>query len=274
MKYSSSQLIVFLALLNASVVAFASENPLQLSAAVGTLKYDAKEFSTTGAVINRERGHLPFIQLGLRYTLSDSYFIDTSVRYADQKIRYDGFTQIGIPITTQTQLAWHQATVNLGYRLRWSDRQSLEYSIGIGQRRLDRDIRPTLGSLPLREIMSTSQLNLSARWHQQLGTQTQWHAGIAVQPSLRQNLRVDSYGIFDPITLQLSKHLDSRLFAGFTHSFSTTWRVRGELGMDRIQPEASSTEIWRKNGVPSASVRYPGSKQKSLDLRFEVSTSF
>lgn len=257
-----------------SLLAQTPDNRTQISIALGTLKYDAKERSTSGAVINHESGSLPFVQLGARHAFTPAYFVDASWRYAGNTINYAGFTQLGIPLNTQTKLAWHQMSLSAGYRYAFSEAHSLEATLGLGQRGLDRAIQASLGSLPLREVLSTTQLQLGAKWQHRLSAHSQWHAGIELYQALRQSLAVDSYGLYDPITLRPAKQLDTRLHAGASYAFSPQWRIAANVGLDRIKPGASSTEIWRKNGVPAAGVRYPGSTQRALDYGLVLSTHF
>jgi hypothetical protein len=197
-----------------SLLAQTPDHRTQLSMALGTLKYNAKERSSSGAVINEESGSLPWVQLGVRHAFTPAYFVDASWRYAANTINYAGFTQLGIPLNTQTKLAWHQMSFGLGYRYPFSEAQSLEATLGLGQRRLDRAIQASIGSLPLREVLGTTQLQLGATWQQHLSARSQWHAGIALHQALRQSLAVDSFGLYDPITLRPAKQLDMRVHAG------------------------------------------------------------
>jgi hypothetical protein len=167
------------------------------------------------------------------------------------------------------------ATIIAGLSSQLSDSDTLEWRVGLGKRRLDRDIKAGLGSLPLRELLSITQLQVGAKWQKRMNTHTLWHMGLTLHPVLNQSLAVDSFGLYDPITLRLGKQsTDRRITAGLAHRFSSIWQVELHWGMDIMRPQASATEIWKKSGVPQVTVRYPGSQQRMSDVSLQLSAHF
>jgi hypothetical protein len=171
---------------------------------------------------------------------------------------------------TRTELQWHQAEALAGWHLEFSESQKLKLAIGVGQIRIDRNILPTLGSLPLREKLNTTHVILDGVWEQQYLPNSSWHAGFKLRSDARQELLVDSFGQYDHITLKPRKSVGGAVYVGAKHTLSPQSSLQAQLTIDGISPGPSETALWRKSGVPVATVRYPGSQQRaiSIDLRF------
>ena len=249
-----------------------------LGLALGQTQYRATERNALGNVTNQESGSLPRAMVTGRWQHGE-WFAEAALSVARHDVAYQGFTQIGIPLTTTTALAMTQSGLQGGRRWRSSSSAQWQVSSGLERLQIQRHILPGLGSSPLREVLTTTramasvavQQDLPATW---VSAPVALSVGLDVMPALRSRLDVDSFGVFDPITLQPAR--------------STDWRVKlkTELALSRqaslwlgymhesLQPGGSSLEVWTRGGVPTAGVRYPGSQQSLRTLSMGLSLGF
>jgi hypothetical protein len=235
----------------------------------GGLTYQSIERSSSGGVTNQETGHLPLIAATLGWQSAQGWALQGRYSRAKNDVAYQGYTQIGIPLNTITQLAVHQTDARLSYAWPVSSTLSWHPSMGLSHVRVDRSIQPALGSLPLQEVLDSTRLiaglSLQHRWSgpEAVGTlrPVQLLAGVEVLSAVRNRLKVNSFGQFDPITLTPARQTDWRWHA--KAQWSLTPRATVSLGVEheRLQPGSSSVEAWRRNGVAVTGVRYPGSQQ-------------
>ena len=251
----------------------------QLQAKLASLRYTAQEKNALGSVLNTETGSLPSAQLSLRHQRGP-WVVELGFSQAANTIAYNGFTQLGLPLLTRTELAWTQAHANVGYHYPIAAQSSVLLGAGLVQRNIDRNILATAGSLPLRETLQSTQLSLQAMVQggaakAVLGPGSlSWQAGVQLLPSLRHRLKVDSFGLYDTITLSPARNTDWKVSAGFAFALNPVWSVGADISHQSLRPGASSTEVWTKSGVPSASVRYPGSVQSATGLAISLRASY
>lgn len=242
----------------------AAQADVSLRTELGTGHYHAVERSPAGAVINTESGSLPLLTVGARWRQAP-WFAEMEATSGANTIAYDGFTQLGLPLQTQTRLHLGQWAAWAGYAL--ADTAAGQFSVvaGLAQQRLDRDILPGLGSLPLRETLDTTRLVAGVRWRspslQAFGRPVALNAAFDALPALRSRLAVDSYGLYDPVTLAPGRGIDWHLQLRGDIQVTPQASLWLGLGYQSFKPGASATAIWTRNGVPAVTVRYPGSKQ-------------
>lgn len=259
-----------------------SEHGFSLGVARGEMAYQSVERSTAGGVINQEQGYLPLIVTTVGWQSVEGWSLHGRYSRAKGDVAYQGYTQIGIPLSTQTQLAVHQT--ELQWRDRWPVSGSLSWqpNVGVSHVRVDRNIQPALGSLPLQEVLDSTRLaagmSLHQRWSRPevVGSMRpmQWSVGVDVLTAVRNRLAVNSFGQFDPITLAPARQTDWRWHAHAQWALSEHAMFSMGVVQERLQPGGSAVEVWRRDGVPVAGVRYPGSQQHlrqwtvGLDWRF------
>jgi hypothetical protein len=248
-----------------------------VSAAAGRSHYRARETNALGFVTNKENGHLPSQAVGLRW-LTSPWFAQLSAQRAASDVLYQGYTQIGLPLTTTTELALSQWQLQAGWQWQGPSGHQIQLGTGLSQSRIDRNILPGFGSLPLRETLHTRQWLLAADWQKTWAGA--WPGPLTLSlsgqllPTLKQTLDVDSYGIYDPIRLSNARGTDWALGAKGKIAITPQAQVTLQWHYRSIQPRASSLEVWRKNGFPAATVRYPGSRQSARDIAIGVDVSF
>jgi len=74
----------------------------QLTLSPSLLHFDYTEFSTTNETLNQELGWLPGLELKLSHAKTTDWLVDIYSAYYQGVVDYDGQTQSGIPLTTNT----------------------------------------------------------------------------------------------------------------------------------------------------------------------------
>jgi hypothetical protein len=261
----------------AAQAAVNSTLPLAVWVATGNLQYTSQERSSSGLVINREQGSLPLIEMGWRWTHGD-WFAQGSALRAAHDVRYQGVTQAGFALDTRTDLALVQWQLLGGWRTELAPQQTLELTAGVQQRRLDRFIRPAAGSLALQEVLHTRHAVLGAVWQQSwlqgLPKPVHLRAAAQWQPSLKQRLDVNSLGVLDDVSVVPGISHDWALGLLGQMDLSDRWSTHLGWTYQAIRPGASNSAVWRKNGVPSATLRYPGSRQSAASWQWGLQAQF
>jgi hypothetical protein len=248
-----------------------------VSAATGGMQYHARETNAKGFVTNQENGRLPSHELTLRWTPSP-WYAQLYLQRAASGVLYQGYTQIGLPLTTTTELALAQWQLQAGWQWLGPYEQQIRLGTGLSQSTIDRNILPSLGSLPLRETLRTRQWLIAADW--QKTWSGAWPKPVSLSvggqllPTLKQTLDVDSYGIYDSIRLSNARGADWMLGAKGKLAITPQAQLTLQWNYRSIQPRSSSLEVWRKNSVPAATVRYPGSRQSANDVAIAMEILF
>ena len=254
---------------------------LSVGVALGSTRYQSTERTASGVVSNQETGSLPRFTATARWQ-QDAWFVDGNFSLARHDIAYEGYTQFGVPLSTTTALALNQGGLVAGYRWRTAGDSQWRLSTGLERLQVRRNILPSMGSLPLREVLTSTRLVAGGVW------QHDWprlilagrvmplnlSASVDMLYALRNRLDVDSLGLYDPITLQPGRSLDWRL--GLKSELTVARGVTASAGWvwERFNPGESSTEVWRQGGVPAVGVRYPGSQQRFQTFMFGLGWMF
>lgn len=248
-----------------------------LGLALGQAQYRATERNVLGNVTNQESGSLPHAMVTGRWQQGE-WFAEAALSVARHDVAYQGFTQIGIPLATTTALAIAQSGLQGGRRWRSTGSTQWQVSGGLERLQIQRHILPALGSSPLREVLTTTRAVASVAVEQDLlaalGAPIVLSAGLDVMPTVRSRLDVDSFGVFDPITLQPAHSTDWRVKLKTALAMSRQATLWLGYTHESLQPGGSSLEVWTRGGVPTAGVRYPGSQQSLRTLSMGLSLVF
>lgn len=265
----------------AGSMALSDNETFNVEVVLGRTRYMSVERTSTGSITNQENGSLPNVSLTGRWQ-GTGWFGEFQMGLARDDIAYQGYSQLGIPLNTTTALTMTQGGGVMGHR--WHGTNGMSWRISAGAERLQvrRSILPSLGSLPLREILTSTRVVAGVTWQQewphmalgQIALPLSLSAGVDVLRAVRSRIDVDSLGLYDPITLQPAQTTDWRLalktkvvlLPGVVASVAWT--------QERFTPGGSVTEVWRRGGVAAAGVRYPGSQQRLQTLAMGVSLSF
>lgn len=119
-----------------------------LGAEIGS--FDYKERDNNGKVLNKESGNMPGIFLGAETASKEGLWGQAAASFHKATVDYEGMTQAGSPLATDTDESFYSGRLRLFYALQGSH---LHYSpfIGLGYTVWDRSIQATERTLPLNE---------------------------------------------------------------------------------------------------------------------------
>jgi len=242
----------------------AKATDFMFAAEKGQLEYHMKETASSGALLNREDGNLPILRVGVSAT-QDEKFVELSAWQSEHLIPYLGFTQVGQPLITLTQLNIQSWQLRAGKTWGWYETSSLALFLGLENIQVDRNILPSLGSLPLREILDSTHAVIGARAQVPLLNMAQRPLVLSVEanllPMLRNRLTVNSFGLYDVITIEPGQNIDWRTQLKLNYNPIASLRVWVSLQHQTLTPGSTPFQSWNQNGVPATQVRYPGSQQ-------------
>jgi hypothetical protein len=235
-----------------------------ISADKGELQYHMKEVNSSGGLLNREDGTLPVLRMGVEAMLEEKS-VSFDFWQSEGLVPYFGMTQVGYPLITFTRLDIRGVQLRAQKSFNWNATSSYGVSLGVSNTQVDRSILPSFGSLPLREKLDSTQAVMGTSAQMQLFQLRQhplsFSAEINLLPALRNRLLVDSFGLYDPITLKPALNVDWNAKAKLSYRPSPWFGLWLTLQRQSLTPGATGYQTWNKGGVPSVSVRYPGSQQ-------------
>ncbi|MEJ2793931.1 hypothetical protein WAE56_10965 [Iodobacter sp. LRB] len=242
--------------------------------AVATLHYQAEEHNQIGTVINQESGHLPQFEISMQ-AKEAPWLIKIDYSRAEGDVNYQGYTQMGIPLTTRTELNIESWQALLGYQWQVADQQQITLGAGLNGLQIDRHILPALGSLPLNETLNSQRFVLSLSWQWQMDAlPVALNTQLDILPQHQNRLTVDTQGLYDTIELDTDQHTDWRWALDAEWRCTPNARLGIGLAYQSYQPGSSQQGILKRNGLAAATVRYPGSDQRLLVLKSFFSWHF
>lgn len=257
---SSFSLSVFL------VCVFASAQAADVVIDVAPIRtdYRATERSVNNTILNEEIGVLQGLSLRTELRRSvDRFAFDVS--NLQGTINYQGATQIGLPITTNTNLrivdyafsyeSYDRPVSELGGAWLWSG------IVSLGSRHIERDILPTLVSTALTETLTWRYARLGTRMEYLIFDKISVDAHATFERGLKGVLDVNFHGLADNTTVYPS---DAN---GYGIGVNVQWRaarhitIGASYDLHDQKYGASPTQNLTQSGVPIGQLRYPGSKQ-------------
>jgi hypothetical protein len=273
--YRSLFLLAAAALLRPGAAA-AQELVLQLGAL--RQQYESTERLSSGAAFNQESGALrgPRGDIALRHA-GWSYAL--SAQRASGTVRYDGRTQIGLPLQTTTDLRHTAWSAHVGHAFFGG---ALELAAGIGERDIDRRIQPTapgpfspLGSQGLNERLHSTEWRVAARaglpllWDGRVSLEAEWLRNVDAR------LRVDTLGTFDTTRVRVPDWSGWAARLAWSQPLAKHWALLVQYEWHRFDPPASGTQRLTRGGVDAGvSLRYPGSAQRLKTWLVQVVASW
>jgi hypothetical protein len=244
----------------------------QWAAQASEAHYRAAE-TTSGSTLDREQGELRGGQLEIKGEAgwtSGWAEVDSMAG----KPAYQGQTQIGIPLSTQTRLSLTDIRFAAGpaaISLSAGDRVWLQ--VGMQQVRIGRNILATPQTGALEETLQ------SRSWL----VRSEWQHAFAGHPALRldgsahyaspqsQSLQVNTFGVFDPLVLHPASGHEWAVDGGFSYEFPAGWRLRWGASYTQMRFGSSAAQLATRGGIPAAVASYPGSQQSVARIGLTVS---
>lgn len=209
--------IFFIQVVQSGQLSLAQETSFEVG--VGLMDFDYVEYDDDNVFLDGESGLIPGVIMKLKTNKRIYYELEGSLYY--NKIKYDGQTQSGIPITTKSDALIVDTHFKVGLNLEPSfGRKSKMYG-GIGYRYWYRNILPTTISSPLSFFNGSSVAGILEEYSWFYGL-----AGYAVHFNASNNVNVG-------LDFRLTKMIDAKLdvdFLGFRGYDNNTLSLGNKIG--------------------------------------------
>ena len=234
-------------------------------------EYDSRERAPDGADLNRERGGLHGLALGLSVDSASGRW-SVQAAHAQGDVGYTGVSQTGVPLRTVTDLRVQR--LELFWAPAWQFQHgdvSLGGHAGFAHQRLHRAIRASEVSGPLTETLDATWLQggmlvevpLAGSWWLQAEARLAW--------PLRLDLDVESFGVYDDFSLRPRRRLSNRMAAGVLWQATPRLRTGLWLTHEHWRFGRSGERPLHQDGAMVGTASYPGSRQllAGVSLRLE-----
>lgn len=258
-KMLSSLKTGFLFLLCVAFSSWSQAEGVDFMLGVEASTFDYKEKDSDGNTLNKESGALPGLFLGVENPSKEGFWAQGILSFYGATVDYEGRTQSGSPLATDTNESFLSGRMRLFYTL---PGMLLRYSpfLGLGYTEWGRSIQPT---------ETTLRLNEEYRWFEP-------EVGLVVRPvaerwtfifarfsvyqvhSGRVMIDLDQLGFGEP-ELNLGQKTGRRLSVGATWKARQQFYLRASLFMDYYQFGASESATIQ-SGTRIISIREPASK--------------
>jgi len=241
--------------------AFASPADLSVTAFAEGAGYQSTE-TIDGQFFDRDSGVLRGLSLRGDYAEA-SLRLHLDVRRLENGIDYTGHNQIGVPLTSKTDLKYSQNGIFATYRVFDSP---FFAGVALRTRGIERSIEPTPITQGLRETLNQVEWGPVAAGELKLSANTSFVGQVTLLKTLRSNLSVDFLGNFDPGTLTLASNSSSDILLQLKYDIDAKYGLVMEVEGQRYAPAHSSYALLTKNGMPLGIYDYPGSTQSAWIL--------
>lgn len=241
-----------------------------LRVAAVSARYDARETTSGGTVLNRENGRLDGAAVALAAPLFGLGWEATASRRGGT-VAYDGFTQIGIPLATRTRLriervglsATAPARLNLGPA-------QVGATAGIELERIGRAIGATGFSLPVTELLRSTRLVLGVDARLPLGRGVELGLEARALEPFEQRLKVVTFGELDDFTLAPRRRTGGTLALTLEAALAPGWRLQAAYRAERLRFGSAPAVTITQGGQFAGFSSYPGSHQRLDTLQIGV----
>jgi hypothetical protein len=223
---------------------------------LSVMEFGYKEFGDRGELLNREDGLLPGLTLGVVQTWNN-WFGGLEGSINSGEVTYDGRTQSGIPLETDTDERIIATALQLGY---WFNRpKSFNYALygGLGYRYWRRDIQPTAltdGS-PIAGLLETYQwkyglLGIKIKYNQ--SDIVHWKIDVQLMRTIDPEIEVDFQGFegFDDTRLELNEKYGTSINISWNYAYNKTQSLEITPFYEQWDLGRSPEKTLTSNGVP------------------------
>ncbi len=259
-------------------LALASDNlKLAVDVGIGQANYKAKEFSSSGALLNSERGNLNEKALRVRM-MEGRWLLRGQISEASALIDYAGLSQLGAPIITQTDLRIERKDVFFGYRFMPIQFHQIDAGLSLSRQSIQRNILPSFFSTSLNEQLRHSYFGVEAghEFKGSLSPELSWSVSsrFRFNRAIKSRLDLDTLGAYDSTTLKPNAHSQIEFVVEPTLHWRNGLYTGLRLASSKFNPGSSSAGVLTRQGLPAASVSYPGSRQAVFSKMLVIGFDF
>ena len=244
-----------------TVLGIASAQELSFAAFVEAAGYRSDEYRF-GTLFNRENGTLTGSYLRAGY-INGPWRSVVEHRNISGTLDYQGQTQFGVPIASQTGLKYSQSGILAAYQ---PGNTPWYAGIALRSRALDRRIHATPITQALHETLRQTEWGpvVGAAWDptQNISLSVQFIALI----TQRSTLDVDFLGSYDSGRLALPRNASRDLQIALRYRVNSSYSFAMEVCGQRFIPEKSLPAPLTTHGISVGLYNYPGSTQKLWTL--------
>lgn len=248
------------------------------------LGFGYKEFSDTGAMLDRELGPVPGMMFKLD-SYHDRWLLGGEFSYYGGGVTYQGQTNTGVPIETTT----NETIIDMAVRSeRWEVLgNGMDYGLylGGGYHHWIRDITSTSTSSGaavggLYEVYQWLHGFVGAKFTLDDSSDSQWVFDARLTRHVFPRISVDFNGQYDKVTMPLNARWGLRLAVPYRYSLDKTTGVVAEPFIERYELGRSNDSTLTNAGVPvmsggaPATTFEPNSRTQNFGLHLGISHHF
>lgn len=249
-----------------------TSQPLRTSIGFGAMDFDYQEFSD-GERLNHEQGTL----FGLTAAAHKDWgknFVEADIAYFANDVQYDGQTQNGTPVETNTdEIIVESAAL---YGRYFQPRKKFHHALlaGLGYRYWQRDINSTRTALGVVETYTWWYAQLGWRGIYQASTRGTWLAGVKLVQPIRAEIDIDFINALDDTTLPLGEETGLQLDLTYQLRLAKNWRLDVAAFYSAWDIGRSREATLRQNGAAVGTVFEPESETRSVGMKISGSYAF
>jgi hypothetical protein len=267
---ASAALLLLGASLGAPGEEFADRLKFQTEVGISVERFGYEEFSDSGRLLDREEGYLPGVS-GSITALKGAWEFSLVGRFHAGTVDYDGQTNAGAPLKTETDQRVWDLGFTAGRRFNAPVIESLLPYLGVGYWRWQRDINPTAVTSGLSETYSWPYAAVGARAMLLRRERFEWQLDIGVVRPISPEVKVDFSGVFDSARLKLGSRTGYRAAMPLGWKFGRAKQITLEPFWERQAFGRSPTEVLNRTGMAVGTVFEPRSRAENYGLNLSLS---
>lgn len=249
--------------------AAAYDTSLKLSLGPAVLGFRYREESADGSLLDQERGALPGFCAAAAQGRG-RVFVRVAGCYYRGTVSYDGHTQSGVPVSTDTDESLGDGRLEVGARFGVPGARVYRIYGLVGYRRWERTIRSTPSVNGLSETYTWPYVGLGANGVLLRRGRWQWNADLQLREPVRPRVHIDFRGLYDTSTVRPAALPGFRLALPLTYRLSPTTGVTVTPYWDFWRLGKSDVNTLYQGGVPVGTVHEPASRTSSPGVSLQV----
>lgn len=239
------------------------QDGLNLSIGSDFQRFDYREYSDQGNLLDRENGMLPGLLIGIGCS-QGSWQIAGQLSYHAGGVTYTGQTNGGAPISTTTDQKTIDVELRAGYRFQQAQQIRPTLYLGVANHFWRRDIQPTYtaSGMPVRGLQETYrwwQAFLGATLSGYKTSFIDWGLDARLTRIIAPKIEVDYSGLYDNSQLDLGGRWGFRLALPMSYSMRRSTTLVIEPYLEKYALGRSSSAQLTSQGVVKGAVFEPDS---------------
>lgn len=246
------------------------QDRLGLSLESDLQRFDYREYSDQGKLLDRENGFLPGLMFGIGRSLGP-WQIAGQLSYHAGGVTYTGQTSGGEHITTTTQQQIIDAELLAGYQFQQIQQIQPALYFGAANHFWRRNIQPTYTSsgMPVRGLLETYrwwQAFLGAKISVQETPAFNWGLDTRLTRIIAPKIEVDYFGLYDKAQLDLGERWGYRLALPMSYSIRHSFTLAVEPYLEKYALGRSPSTPLTKQGIIQGTVFEPRSNSSNYGV--------